>query len=67
MGIPDNWRAGIIDVGPGIDVILTSLLIQCWINLKPGSEINGEPASDIKAMIFLSNLSANNCIIELSL
>ena len=54
-------------MGPGIDVILTLLLMQCLINLKPGSEINGDPASDIKAIIFLFNLSANNSIIELSL
>ena len=52
-GIPDNCRAGIIALGPGIEVRLILFFIQYCINLKPGSEISGDPASDIKTHFLL--------------
>ncbi len=48
-----------MDVGPGTVVICILFLIQCFINLKPGSDISGDPASDIKT-IFLLNKSLDN-------
>ena len=57
-GIPDNCRAGIMALGPGIEVSLILFFIQYCINLKPGSEISGDPASDIKTHFLLIKSSA---------
>merc|ERR1711991_996963 len=38
--------------GPGIGKILISLSMHSLINIEPGSEILGVPASDIKEIIF---------------
>ena len=65
--MPDNWRAGIIALGPGIDVRFILFFMQCFINLKPGSEIKGDPASDIKTTFLLGNSLVNLLITEISL
>ena len=36
--------------GPGILVIYAFFFIKSFTNLNPGSEINGEPASEISAI-----------------
>ena len=43
-----------IDEGPGMGKILTSLSMQALTNKSPGSEIVGVPASEIKDKIFPS-------------
>ena len=47
---PESWRLGIIDDGPGTVVIKILFLIKFFTNLYPGSDINGDPASEIKAI-----------------
>ncbi len=48
IGIPDNCKLDIIDDGPGTDVTPILFVIQYCTKLYPGSEIKGEPASEIK-------------------
>ena len=40
-------------LGPGTVEIFILFAMQYLINLKPGSEINGDPASDIKTIFLL--------------
>ena len=51
--MPESCKAGIIALGPGIEVTATLFFIQYFNNLKPGSETKGDPASEINT-IFLS-------------
>ncbi len=51
--IPDNWRLEISEDGPGTAVTYMFFSIKLLTNLKPGSEIKGEPASEIKAIELL--------------
>ena len=53
---PDWHRATRAEQAPGIDITLCPLLSTCLTNLNPGSEINGVPASQHKAIdLFRSN------------
>ena len=54
-------------VGPGIEVIFILFFIQYWINLKPGSDIKGEPASDINTIFLLLKSSESLFITAFSL
>ena len=47
---PESWRQEIIDDGPGTLVIKIFFLIKFFTSLYPGSDINGDPASEIKAI-----------------
>ena len=53
MGKPETCRLVIKDDGPGILVIKMFLLIKSLTSLYPGSEIKGEPASEIKPIFEL--------------
>ena len=48
---PELTIAGINAVGPGKQFISISLLIDSLTIKKPGSEIDGVPASDIKDIL----------------
>ena len=48
--MPDNWRAGIIAFAPGTVVMSILFLIQNCTSLNPGSDIKGDPASEIKTI-----------------
>ena len=66
-GKPDNCKLNIIDDGPGMDVTLILFLIQYWTKLYPGSEIKGDPASDISAQFLFFNKPSIFSIIKCSL
>ena len=52
VGIPDNCKEQITDDGPGIENTPIPFSIKYFTSLKPGSDIRGEPASEIKAKIW---------------
>ena len=47
IGNPDNCKLDKIEDGPGTEVTLILFIIQYCTKLYPGSEISGDPASDI--------------------
>ena len=55
IGNPDNCQLDIIDEGPGTDVTLILFAIQNCTKLYPGSEISGEPASEIRTQFLFFN------------
>ena len=55
IGNPDNCRPDTIDEGPGTDVTLMLFAIQYFTKLYPGSEISGDPASEIRTQFLLLN------------
>ena len=67
IGNPDNCKLDIIDEGPGTDVILILFLIQYCTKLYPGSEISGDPASDIRTQFLSFNKTLILSIILCSL
>ena len=52
---PDNCKLDIIEEGPGTDVTLILFAIQYCTKLYPGSEISGDPASDIRTQFLFFN------------
>ncbi len=54
IGNPDNCKLDTIDEGPGTDVTLILFAIQYCTKLYPGSEISGEPASEIRTQFLFS-------------
>ena len=67
MGKPETCRLVIKDDGPGILVIKMFLLIKSLTSLYPGSEIKGEPASEIRAIAELYWYFSIRFIIKFSL
>ena len=57
MGIEESLRALVIDEAPGIIVTYILFKIQCLTSLYPGSDIRGEPASEIRDNFLLSKWS----------
>ncbi len=57
IGNPDNCKLDTIDEGPGTDVTLILFAIQYCTKLYPGSEISGEPASEIRTQFLFFNTS----------
>ena len=57
MGIEESWRALVIDEAPGIIVTYILFKTQCLTSLYPGSDIRGEPASEIRDNFLLSKWS----------
>ena len=55
IGKPDNCKPDTIDEGPGTDVTLILFTIQYCTKLYPGSEISGEPASEIRTQFLFFN------------
>ena len=55
IGKPDNCKLDTIDEGPGTDVTLILFKIQYCTKLYPGSEISGEPASEIRTQFLFFN------------
>ena len=55
VGKPDNCKPDTIDDGPGTEVTLISFVIQCCTKLYPGSEISGDPASEIRTQFLFFN------------
>ena len=55
MGNPDNCKLDTIDEGPGTDVTLILFAIQYCTKLYPGSEISGDPASEIRTQFLFFN------------
>jgi len=55
IGSPDNCKLEIIDDGPGTEEILILFSMQYFTRLYPGSEINGDPASEISTQFLFSN------------
>ena len=55
IGNPDNCKPHTIEEGPGTDVTLILFAIQYCTKLYPGSEISGDPASDIKTQFLFFN------------
>ena len=55
IGKPDNCKLDTIDEGPGTDVTLILFAIQYCTKLYPGSEISGEPASEIRTQFLFFN------------
>ena len=53
-GLVDNQEIR-IDEGPGTDVTLILFAIQYCTKLYPGSEISGEPASEIRTQFLFPN------------
>ena len=64
---PDNCKLDIIDEGPGTDVTLILFAIQYCTKLYPGSEISGDPASEIRTQFLFFNKSLIWSIILCSL
>ena len=48
MGIEESWRALVTDDGPGTIVTYILFKLQYLTSLYPGSDIRGEPASEIR-------------------
>ena len=55
IGNPDNCKLDIIDDGPGKDVTWILFVMQYCTKLYPGSEISGEPASEIRTQFLFLN------------
>jgi len=55
IGNPDSCKLDTIDEGPGTDVILILFAIQYCTKLYPGSEISGDPASEIRTQFLFFN------------
>ena len=51
VGNPLNVRAAVTAEGPGTVTILMPFFIQAEINLIPGSDMAGVPASDTRAQL----------------
>ena len=54
-GNPDNCKLDTTAEGPGTDVTFILFAIQYFTKLYPGSEISGDPASEIKAQFLFFN------------
>ena len=67
IGNPDNCKLDTIDEGPGTDVTLILFAIQYCTKLYPGSEISGEPASEIRTQFLFFNTNLIWSIILCSL
>ena len=55
IGNPDNCKLEIMEDAPGIDVILILFSMQYPTKLYPGSEIKGDPASEINTQFLFFN------------
>ena len=58
-GNPDNCKLDTTAEGPGTDVTFILFTIQYFTKLYPGSEIRGEPASEIRTQFLFFNKSLN--------
>ena len=67
IGNPDNCKLDTIDEGPGTDVTLILFVIQYCTKLYPGSEMSGDPASEIRTHFLFFNKSLIWSIILCSL
>ena len=57
IGNPDNCKLDKIEEGPGTEVTLILFEIQYCTKLYPGSEISGDPESDIRTQFLFFNKS----------
>ncbi len=55
IGNPDNCKLDKIEEGPGTEVTLILFEIQYCTKLYPGSEISGDPASEIRTQFLFFN------------
>ena len=55
IGNPDICKLETTAEGPGTDVTFILFVIQYFTKLYPGSEISGEPASEIRTQFLFFN------------